>query len=344
MEIARSSIAESVADEIIKRRKAELAKKITAYPRNYPYLSDIGECDRQMTYGVTHWQERALPDEDLQARFDAGNLQEREIIRELEGLGFKISLSQMPVEVRGRGGILLSRGKVDGFIEYEGHKIPFEVKSMNPNIFESIKDVSDFQKRPYLRKYIRQLQMYMFGNNVEQSIFILTDCLGHWKILPLYLSLEECEQILQRLERVHFHLAARTLPDRVPYDRDICGKCPFAVRCLPDILNKPAEMINNPQVEADITRHEELAPLSSEYKRLHEKLKDTFEGVEKAIVGESFIVMSLPTKRKSYKELSEEVEAEVKALNEKIEHVKKPFLKQSYELVIEPLNKKESAA
>jgi hypothetical protein len=57
-----------------------------------------------MTYAVLNWDERPLHDEDLQARFDVGNLWEREIIRELEGLGFKFMLSQLPVQIKKPGG------------------------------------------------------------------------------------------------------------------------------------------------------------------------------------------------------------------------------------------------
>ena len=339
-----SAAVDRLAEEIIEKRKASLREKTKAYPRAYPYLSDISECERQMVYGVTDWQSRALPDEDLQARFEAGNLQEREIVRELQGLGYKVTLSQMPVEVKGRGGILLARGRIDGFIEWENGgtrwHFPIEIKSMNPNIFQGIKSLDDFQKKPHLRKYVRQLQMYMFGNNVEQGLFILTDCLGHWKLIPIYLDLGECEQIMQRLERVYAHLQTKTQPDRIVYDRELCGKCPFAAVCLQDVIGQEPQMIDNPALESDIDRHELLYPMHSEFNQLHKKLTGVFDRVEKAIVGTKYMVLRLPTNRKAYGELTEEVKEAVKEKNAEIDKIKEPFKKPSYELVIKLLDGK----
>ena len=338
--MGNTTAVDRLADEIIEKRKASLREKTKAYPRAYPYLSDISECERQLVYGVTDWQSRALPDEELQARFEAGNLQEREIVRELQGLGFKVTLSQMPVEVKGRGGVLLARGRIDGFIEWDGLKFPIEIKSMNPNIFNGIKSIEDFQKKPHLRKYVRQLQMYMFGNNVEQGLFILTDCLGHWKLIPVYLDLGECEQIMQRLERVYAHLQAKTQPDRIVYVHELCGSCPFASVCLQDVIGQEPQMIDNPALESDIDRHEEIYPLHAEFSQLHKKLTATFERVEKAIIGTKYMVLRLPTNRKAYNELPDDVAEQVKEKNAEIDKIKEPFRRPSYELVIERLDGK----
>jgi hypothetical protein len=324
-------IAAALAQEIIDRRKKELAGRINHYQRKNSILSDIGECERQMVYSVLDWDKKPLHDEELQARFDIGNLFEREIVRDLLGLGFSVNHAQMPVEILGRGGVKIATGKIDGFIQYEGKKIPIEIKSMNPNVFNSINSVEDFNKKPWTRKYLRQLQLYLFGNNCEEGLFICTDCLGHWKLFPLYLDLGECEALLQRLERVYAAIQSKTYPDRITYDQSLCGKCPFSVICLADIINKPADFIDNPALEADLDRHEELKPMASEFDALHDKIKGTFKGIEKAVVGTKYLIQMIPSQRTTY-ELPPEIEKEIDDLK-KSHAVKVPCTR----LVIEKL-------
>lgn len=334
-------ISEKLADQIIERRRAELKKQITSYQRKNLILSDIADCDRYLAYSVLEWDKRPLHDEDLQARFNAGRMWEREAIRELEGLGYEIILSQQPVQIKNRKGDVIATGKIDGFVvfEHEGKKIqvPIEIKTMQPNIFNTIKGSEDFQKRPYLRKYPRQLMLYMFGNNTDEGLFLLLDGLGRWKLLPLALDYGACEWLLQRIERTHEAIQAKQFPDRIPYDSQICGKCAFSHICLPDVLNKAADMIDNPDLEADIARHEEIKPIAAEYDQLHNTIKETFKGIEKAMVGTRFLVQNIPSARTTY-ELPADVE-------QQIDELKKSYAKKVpvTRLVIEDLESKNKA-
>lgn len=305
--------ADVLADAILVRRREFLGRKITAYQRKNSILSDVHDCERYLTYAVLDWDKRPMHDADLQARFDAGNIWEKQIVIELLGMGFEFQASQTPITITNRAGETVATGKIDGFIAWEGKKIPIEIKSMNPMIFDQVRSVEDFQKKPWLRKYTRQLMLYMFGHNVEHGLFLITNGLGSWKLLPLTLDLGECEALLQKLERVHDAIKKKVYLDRIPYDNAICGKCPFAVQCLPDVVNKAAEMIDNPLLEADLERHEDLKPLAAEYDRLHEKMKETFANVEKAVVGTRWMILMAPSKRTVY-ELPEEVEDEIAEL------------------------------
>lgn len=313
------NLADKLADSIIEKRVKELGKQISQYQRNNSILSDIGDCERQMVYSVLDWDKKPLHDAELQARFEAGKTAEREIVRELEGLGFDVVMSQAPILIKNRKGELIASGKIDGFIKYEGRNVPMEIKSMNPNIFNQVKSVTDFQKKPWLRKYTRQLMMYMFGNNEEEGLFIVTDCLGHWKILPLYLDYAEAEQILQRLERVHDHIQAKSYPKRIVYDQSICGKCPFASICLQDILNTEADIMDDPEIESIIDRHEEIKPIAKEYDDLHDQIKGIFKDKEKSIVGTKYIIQNIPSQRTVY-ELPDDVK-------EQINEIKSQFAK-----------------
>ncbi len=329
--------ADALADAIITRRRETLGRKISAYQRKNSILSDVHDCERYMTHAVLDWDKRPAHDADLQARFDAGNIWEKQVVIELLGMGFEFQASQLPVTIKNRAGDTIATGKIDGLISWDGRKIPVEIKTMVLHVFDQIKSVEDFQKKPWLRKYTRQLMLYMYGQGQEFGLFLITNGLGSWKLLPLTLDLGECEQLLQRLERVHDAIQRKEYLNRIPYDPSVCGRCPFAVLCLPDIINKPPEQIDNPELEADLARHEELKPLSTEYARLHERFKETFSAVEKVIVGTRFLILMAPSNRNTL-ELPEAIEKEIEDL--KTAHGKKVPQKR---MVIQDLNAKGAA-
>lgn len=290
---------ESLVAALTSRREARLKAMINQYPRRNPILSDLGDCNRQIAYGVANWKDKPLHGPELQARFEVGNVMEREMTKELLDMGFQFEGGQDTVKIQGKGGILLATGRIDGFIRWEGERIPVEFKSMHPQIYDQVDSIDDFQKKPWLRKYIRQLQMYCFGNNKEYGLFGLTNCLGGRKWFVLYLDLGECELILQRLEDVAHHLASGTLPDRIAYKDDICGKCDFANTCLADIIRNEAEILTDETLIADLERREKLKEASSEYGKIDKAVKKQLNGIEKGIAG-SFMIIGKPTHREGF--------------------------------------------
>ena len=99
-------------------------------------------------------------------------------------------------------------------------------------------------------------------------------------------------------------------------------------------------MIENEALETDIARHEEIKPLVTEFKHLHDKIKETFEGIEKAMVGTRFLVMNVPGKRMSYDNIPENIQEQVDGLNKQIVDLKAPYGKPSCTLAIEDLDNK----
>lgn len=280
---------ETLKAELEKRREERLQKKISNYPRKNLILSDLGDCDRQMAYGVKEWKHKPLPDTKLQARFEVGNLIEREMTRELLEMGFDFVGGQDTVTVQGKGGVLLATGRIDGFIQWERERIPVEFKSMNPNIYDQVESIEDFQKKPWLRKYTRQLMMYMFGHGKEYGLFGLNNCLGGIKWFILYLDLGECELLLQRMENVVKHLAIDSLPDRIEYRHDICGRCDFADICLPDVIRDQASVVTDEEVLGRLSRRDLNALARKQYESDDKWLKEQFANVPKAVAGEYYI-------------------------------------------------------
>jgi len=278
-------------DKIIEQRNNYLKSKIQRYPARTFRASDINECDRRMVYSVLNWQEKALHDEGLQAIFDAGNKEEENVKRRLSDSGFEVIQSQTPFEIKNRDGEVICTGHIDGKILFEGSAICFEAKSMNQNIFNGIKSLEDFNKKPHLKKYLSQIQLYLFGNNEEAGFFILSDFRTE-KYLPVVLDYGECERILQKLERCWGYVKRKEYPEKIEYNNQLCDKCPFTHICLPDVANKGANIINNEELEITLDRREELKLFVSEFEEIDETIKSTFKGVPESYVGSKYQIIS----------------------------------------------------
>jgi CRISPR/Cas system-associated exonuclease Cas4 (RecB family) len=302
-------------DKIIEKRTAFLREKIKRWPASNFRASDITDCDRYMVHSVLDWDKKTLYDEGLQAIFDRGNKEELEVKRDLLDIGFEVIEAQTPFEIKSKAGDVMCRGHVDGKIAFKGKIYPIEIKSMNMNTFNRLNSLEDFQRTAIHRKYLRQMQLYLFGNNAEEGMFILADLQGHMKIIPVYLDLGECEWLLQRIERNWAHIKAKTYPDRIDYQEKICGKCSFSHLCLPDVNNAGVEMIDNKEVEEKLERRNELAPLVEEYEAIDEEVKQPFKLAEKGVevmVGTRWRIVSkkATAKRLDTKAIPEEIRKE----------------------------------
>lgn len=274
-------------DALVAARKAELLKKISNWPRNHFYASDIWECEKYLVHSVLDWQKRLPYDEWLQAIFDRGNEEERIVTRDLLGMGFDVIEGQAAFEIKDKAGQKICGGRIDAKIKYKGRKFPAEIKSMNGNIFNQIKSIDDFQKMPHLRKYLRQSQLYLYGHEEEEGLFILSDLQGHYKFIPVYLSFEECDSIIKRMERAWAHIQAKTYPEPMLYDEKVCGRCPFKHICLHEVKNEAAVFLDDPELESQLARREELKPLVSEYERLDE-VRQRFRDYENVFIGKNW--------------------------------------------------------
>lgn len=282
---------EKLIEEMVTKRKEYLHREIKAYPANNFRASDIGECDKAMVHSVLDWDKKALHDEGLQAIFDAGNREEENVKSRLGyDLGFQFVEQQRPFEIKNRAGEVICRGHIDGKVLFNGEAIPIEIKSMNENIFNGIKSLDDFHKKPLHRKYLRQMQMYLFGNNEEAGIFILSNFRSE-KLIPVVIDFGECENILQRLERNWEFVKKKQYPKPMDYNEQICGRCAFKHLCLIEVKNDGAQFIDNPELEERLARRLELEPLAEEYDAIDKEVKGTFKGIPSAFVGKSWQVI-----------------------------------------------------
>ncbi|MCS7232269.1 MAG: hypothetical protein RMJ67_09050 [Elusimicrobiota bacterium] len=281
---------EKLIEEIITKYNAYLESKKQKYPRQCFIASDISDCDRCLIYSVLNWQDRAEVDNYLIAILEAGKEYERKVIADLLNLGFEIIEGQTPFEIKNRQGEVICRGKIDGKIKYSGNKYPFEIKTMNINMFNLINDIEDFSKKPLFRKYLRQIQLYLYGHNCEEGLFIITDLQKHYKLIPVYLDYGECELILQRLEKCWEYVKKKELPQMIN-DTRICQKCAFNHLCLPDIKSEGSEFIEDDELLTMLERREELKKYVEEYEEIDEIVKERLKVLTKpAFVGDKFLV------------------------------------------------------
>jgi hypothetical protein len=277
-----SAAPADLLEEIGRREQARLKSLSKAYARSVPIASDIDpdSCLRRQVFNIVAWQDKPLPEAELQARFEAGNLQEREGIAKLLQLGFDVVEQQVPFELfrRGGGREVVLRGKTDGKVRWGAQRVPFEVKSLHPNIYAQVDTLTDFDKWAWARRYPSQLEAYLIGHGAEWGFFLLTDCLGHWKTIRVDLDLELAERIWQFAERAHDGVLAwrkdGTLPD-TSKDPAECARCEFFGRtCQPDIVEQGAALLADPELITDLERREALIVAGAkELDRIDESIK-----------------------------------------------------------------------
>ena len=271
--------------EILRRRTERLAGQAKAYARTIPIASDIdpASCARRQVLEIVAWQDKPMPEADRQARFEAGIRAEEDIIIDLKRDGFRVVQEQVPFELKHRRtGEPCLRGKIDGKLEWKGQGVPFEIKSANPLVFNRIATVADFEHFWWMRgKYPSQLQAYLVGHGHEWGFWILTDCLGNWKPLRAALDYAHAERIWafaeSILDGVRAYRADGTLPGYTA-DPTQCAHCDFFGRtCNPDTINQGAQMLADPELEAQLARWCELREGHREYDGLDKRVKSALK-------------------------------------------------------------------
>jgi CRISPR/Cas system-associated exonuclease Cas4 (RecB family) len=271
---------EDLCAEIAQKRTERLSKDLLPRPKNNATASDLHDCTRAMVYAVTNWKDRPAFSPELIARFERGSAIEEVARRELRDLGYSIKEERQPFEIRDKHGRLLVRGIVDGFLVKGRQDWPLEVKSLHPNVYHRIQTQDDFDRSIWSRKYPKQLLTYMYHYNREEGFFLLDDCLGHWKLLPVRLNYEKMEAVLKQLEAVAIHLEEKTQPD-FHSDPSVCTRCDWFKRvCFPPwSAGEGLSVIEAGELEAKISRRAALDEAATEYDALDKDIKATFKAI-----------------------------------------------------------------
>lgn len=231
------------------------------HPVNSNRASSLGgDCVRELVYWRTRASEAQLPERDVRILLQEGEKHEREVLMELQRAGVRVLEQQRTLEWKEHQ----ITGHVDAVIvdDESGVGVPVDVKSMSEHIWGNIffrgPEVYDweqvagaFQKKPWLRKYLAQITLYMLMRSSERGMFLcINKSTGALAQVNIRLDYAYGEELLQRAAVINEHVARGTIPDRIPFHEEVCPRCAFYSICLPDHIGKPAiAFLENSKVE-----------------------------------------------------------------------------------------------
>jgi len=269
-------------------------KRIKQFPQNNLRASSAGHpCDRYHYHSIHDWRERELHDEVLQSIFDEGNLHEKDVIGQLNAMGFQIVEQQRSFQLEKP----LITGSIDGILRWEGQDFPFDVKSISPFDFKKISAIEDliYSRKVHQRNYPAQLQLYLLMSGNETGCLIFKNKLtGEIKPIWCQIDYDYTEKVLKRAERVYAALSESKPPERIN-DLDVCGDCPFKHVCLPDLkLGEGVLAIDDMELQALLERRDALAAAAKEFKAVDDEVKEavTIGGAGEKICGPFLVRVS----------------------------------------------------
>ena len=252
--------------------KESFGKEIKVYPARSHWASVAGHpCDRYLVWRWTRWEEQQVHDAGLQSVFSEGHTHHAAVVARLTTMGFEITETDRPFQYGGYS------GKLDGKVKsYKGERwdpaCPIEIKSCSPHVFAAINTEEDIatSKHHYIRSYRAQMNLYLLMDNVEHGAYVFKSKTSGWlKWISATLDWTLANMLLDRAKRLTDMVSSRTDPPPINYDDGICGRCGFLALCYPPKdFGEGAELIVDQEFIDQLTRYQELKPLSSEYEAL----------------------------------------------------------------------------
>jgi hypothetical protein len=281
----------------------ELEKKKRISPCHSNRASDIGHpCVRFLVFKRTRWQDMIPPDLGLLRIFGEGNLQEKDVVKQLGEAGIELIHQQIDLCVEEFN----ITGHIDGQIvvpAYEDGTIPAEIKSTNPYDYIKIKTVADMVKSPrvWWQKYPGQMTIYLHTTKKKLGVFLFKNKLsGEIKQVFCKYDPEYAESLLEKAWIINEHVASNTLPDPIPPQENICGRCGFLSICTPDRkFGDALSAQQDPVIEDWLEERERLKDSVRRYKELDKNVKHAIEGQPNLLIGKYHITGKM-VKRDGY--------------------------------------------
>ena len=253
--------------------------------------SSLGdECERRLVYARTIGEQMQI-DVGLAYVFQMGNILEEPTLRLITDAGYKIEQHQRDFVYPQTGKVLVT-GHIDCIISDGAESYVADVKTCSPFVWEklptdivSAAPFNEFSRYDYMRKYPAQLQLYMFGLEIPQGLFIFVNKnSGRLKIIGMELDYEYTEDILQKAARINEHVENQTLPERT-VDDDVCDRCGYRDGCCPGMAGKVIEY-GDDELAAMVTNMHELKAAKKECEELEDEIKAAVAGKEILIAGD----------------------------------------------------------
>jgi len=312
-----------LVDALQARHARRLESERKTFRQDHPRASSIGECAREIYHQIVDWAMKPPPSIALAARFGRGNDVEKIVTRQLIEEGWDIVEQQLPFEIKEKhprqnskdDDLIICTGHADLRIAWNGTKPVGEIKSLNPNVWARIDSIDDFVRMGgFWTRYTNQLPLYCYAHDEPLGLFILDDCLGHRKYLPMILEehLDECEAALQKCRAAKLGTIAGEPPDFCT-DPTACMNCwcrEVGV-CMPplDFSGDGVHVLDDAELAADLLRLDELAEDAKERAAIDKRVKTAMKarGAGQYVAGEYLITVKARP-RKAY-----DIPADVKA-------------------------------
>lgn len=270
------------------------------------WASSVGHpCERCLVYERTQGRP-AIDDGDLLRLFAVGSQVGQQVVRDLQDalapLGWQVGEQEVPLpmnpfNITGRVDcVLVSPRGADG---ERGERIPCEVKKLAAYTFDKVDTFDDLRHGDmlHLRRYAGQLAVYVGLLGARRGIFYLR-CAedGRDKVVEYQHDEGFFRSLCERAARVESCVGGMmampeaerpaALPQRVPFSRLTCGRCPFASVCLPDMVSPSGVIDGYSHDEVDTACAEYLATKEAAAK--HERANKVIgKFIESAVIGAS---------------------------------------------------------
>jgi hypothetical protein len=288
------------AEQINAALSEKLKEKCVIYPQNNLRCSSVGHpCNRYVYLCITNYADRKPPDETLQSIFAVGNALEALVIEKVKEAGYEVitptyrSFRIEPQGITGRDDLRIKD-------PVTGDLIPVEVKSISPFEFDKLNCFDDFakNKKPYIRAYAAQIQLYMLHFGKEYGFFALINKLtGQIKFIRCEFDYDYCEKVLAKADYINDCLKAKEPPEACD-EIGLCENCDLAHICG-TCKRIPVDVELDDELDKLIKRQNELSKAVNEYNAVDREIKAKVGEREKVLTGD-YIIERKPVSKEAY--------------------------------------------
>jgi len=297
-------MAEFPVQQFMQEQEQQLAKDCGSWLAQSNNVSAIGHpCERMLVYKRTIGDQATPFTPTKKAALDEGTEQEKFAARLIEDRGYRFERSQEVIHIPD----LQIRGKIDGVTypvgDRSGVKWASEIKTLEQFFsYEKMNTVADLFDSIWHRNWYVQLQLAIYHVSSRPDhddtglLWLKPRSHKLFKPIQVPLDMRIIDETFKKCEQVNNHLAAGTLPDRLPMTKGACEYCGFKDFCRPEEAYAAGSNIDDPEFETLLKRREELHDAQKEFNRLDKKAKDVLKGLPYAICG-PFAITGKETKK-----------------------------------------------
>lgn len=291
-------IEKIAAEEILYKELGEIALEISSKldaersPREpydhsrYNWASEIPHpCKKFLVHARVDWKRRQQIDIDGRWRVDEGSRIEWEVKKWLGDIGYEITKSQRKFNTDDPGmedfSDLRITCKIDGASPLNRklpepfsylRDIPVEIKTVNPNYWNSTKTIEDINRHPkfWIRKMTAQLNIGIALSRSPGGLLIIATFGKKPRILPMLFDPDLWDRDQKMAREVNAHVEAGTYPRPIPFDATVCGLCDFNHVCTPVSTTKMSEV--DPMDIFKLEMYLELKEQKEKFDAIHAEL------------------------------------------------------------------------